>query len=269
MAKGTKVERYNWSDPGSQGEFRLVEKTLLCVDGSYQRIEEQSEEKVRILTAQFLWSCFGILIVSQRPDGTLWILDGMHRHSASVRRDDVQRVPCLVFRVSSAKEEAELFLKINRQRRAMGSPSVFRAENCAEFDTATFVASQLKKYGISVVKTPTKGSETKSIGTMMRMAKADKDAFEIILKVAHKLCVDADFELRSDILKVLGYMHQYVKGSLTNERLVDALITTGGEAIIGAMNREKQVQGIGGERVMAFGLLKLLNKTARPRFVMQ
>jgi|SRR5215472_6330538 len=103
-------------DPDLVGEFRWISKTKLVVPTEdYQR--DQSDSKLAVeVAAGWNWIAFGALTVSERPDGTLVVMEGGTRLVAARKRKDVDLLPCMVHRPGSPQKEAEGFRIINMCR---------------------------------------------------------------------------------------------------------------------------------------------------------
>jgi hypothetical protein len=98
----TKIERYDWALPGDDGQFRCVPVHELKVDHSYQR-EQVSDSTILKIARDFSWSMFGVLIVMERTNGNLYVVDGQQRLAACIRRGDIEKAPCSSLRSDSAK----------------------------------------------------------------------------------------------------------------------------------------------------------------------
>ncbi len=107
----SKREKYNWSAGGQPGQMRWINKHELHIDPRYQR--ERSESRVRQIAREWSWVILGVLVVAERPDRTLVVLDGQHRAAAAMSRDDVDNLPCIVFPLSEIATEAMAFYGIN------------------------------------------------------------------------------------------------------------------------------------------------------------
>lgn len=117
-------------------EFREIAKQDLIVPiGDYQR--DESEGKISSEIARhFDKVAFGVLLVIHRPNGDLVVADGGTRLSAAVQRADIDRVPCIVFSGLTDKEEADVFLRVNANRRRLQTDQQHHAELFSEHDLA-------------------------------------------------------------------------------------------------------------------------------------
>lgn len=100
-------------------EFRMIPKARLTIPvDDYQRNEAEGRIAAEI-AQNFDWVAFGTLIVIHRTDGTLQVIDGGTRLNAALKRDDINELPCIVFSGLTAEEEAEVFLRVNENRRKL------------------------------------------------------------------------------------------------------------------------------------------------------
>lgn len=98
----------------------------LQIDYRYQR--HQSIAKIERIVQGFDGDAMGILLVSQRPDGSYWVMDGGHRLKAVLERfgPDVL-VPCMVYTDIEWDRESSVFFKVNSERGPVTTSARFRA----------------------------------------------------------------------------------------------------------------------------------------------
>lgn len=98
-----------------RGSHNSLLWTQLNVDTSYQR--DLSPSKVNLIVRLFDSDAFGELVVSQRADGTYWIIDGQHRWKAMQKLGWTdQLMPCHIIPNLTAEEEARLYDLFNGNR---------------------------------------------------------------------------------------------------------------------------------------------------------
>jgi hypothetical protein len=98
---------------GTYMELSIKDLTVPWDD--YQRDREASNRALEIAIA-WNWIACGTLIVILRPDGSHVIADGGTRLAAAKTRGDIRLMPCMVYEVNDAKQEAEAFRLINQHR---------------------------------------------------------------------------------------------------------------------------------------------------------
>jgi hypothetical protein len=131
--------------------IEMIRVRDLSVDPSYQR--ELQTRRAEVIGDTLDPSRLGVLVVAIRPDGTVVIIDGQHRHHALVhagRGDDLVR--CEAHRGLSREEEAALFLKLNGGRKAIGAIDEYRAALEARVPWALEVDSIASRVGLRVAR---------------------------------------------------------------------------------------------------------------------
>jgi len=118
--------RYQWEKLNGHGRELLIPVADLKIDKRYQR-REVSETNTLSIARDFSWNAFGTLVVMEREGGEKYVVDGQQRLSAAIRRGDISAVPCLVFKSSGPEEEAQVFLKLNCNRKYVTSHAKFNA----------------------------------------------------------------------------------------------------------------------------------------------
>jgi hypothetical protein len=92
--------------------------TSLRVDNSYQ--DRPREKMVAQIVQNFSEALLGIAVIAERPDGTLYVVDGETRRQAMLEMGMTsRRMRCQVFKTMGSKQEALLFslLNSNQSRR--------------------------------------------------------------------------------------------------------------------------------------------------------
>lgn len=97
----------------------------LNTDYSYQR--DLAENRVRKITKEFSPDLLGIITISQREDGRLFIIDGNHRVEAA-KRCKVPQLFAEVFIGLTREQEAELFVKLNSGQKSPSFNDKLRAK---------------------------------------------------------------------------------------------------------------------------------------------
>jgi hypothetical protein len=126
----------------------------LNVDEAYQRsLENDSSLTLIRRIAQFWdWGLCQPVNVARREDGSLWIVDGQHRHAAANMRGDIAHLPCVIQSFRTRSDEACAFVALNKQRRALGSVDVFKAALVAGDETARAVMDILNDARLRLAK---------------------------------------------------------------------------------------------------------------------
>jgi hypothetical protein len=122
----------------------------LKVDRSVQRDESRRwiAERVEAFDVDKL----GVIVVSERDDGSLFVVDGQHRVSLvrAVGWGD-QVIECELFSGLTRQEEARLFLDRN-DRRAVNAFDAFRVRLTAEDEVVADIDRIVRAHGLTVSK---------------------------------------------------------------------------------------------------------------------
>ena len=145
---------------GAKPRLAWIRVDALAVDPSYQRSldPESSRTLVREIARRWDWRLCQPLAVAQRPDGTLFVVDGQHRLEGAIARGeaqtragiphDVVELPCVVAPVATAAEEAATFTGLNRKRRSLTAVEIHRAQLVAGETGAAEIASLIADAGL-------------------------------------------------------------------------------------------------------------------------
>lgn len=254
-----KITRYGWTLADEPGELRWIKKERLRIDHSYQRDAVQTDPKVKRIASEWSWVACGALIVALR-DKSYFVIDGHHRASAAMKRSDISTLPCIVFRSSGAKDEASGFLRANKHRKPMSSIDSFKALVTSGSDDAKFVQELVQSRGL-VVKQTGKGNFS-APGILLKLAQLDRARAKRVFHLAADICLPGG--IHNEILKGLAMLDaRLVEGSISDRRIRDRLIAVGRAELIRSMAQAKAFRGIGGERVLAEGLLNAINHRLR------
>lgn len=126
----------------------------LRVDETYQRSMESSTSQalIRRIATFWDWGLCQPVNVARREDGSLWIVDGQHRHAAAIMRGDIPHLPCVILAFRDRAEEAAAFVALNQQRRALGAVDVFKASLAAGDEDATAIMQTIRDAGLDLAK---------------------------------------------------------------------------------------------------------------------
>jgi hypothetical protein len=120
-------------------------------DAHYQR--DIDEDRILAMAQQFDLSLFGVPVLSRRGNGEHVRIDGQHRLEAAILADRGQEpVLCEVHEGLSLKEEAELFLRLNRERSAVRVYDKYKARLVAGEPVAMAIDGILKALSLKVGK---------------------------------------------------------------------------------------------------------------------
>lgn len=126
-------------------EFRLIEKERLTIPTDEYQRDESTGRIATEIAMHYDVVAFQALGVIERANGELVVMDGGTRLSGSLQRDDILVVPCLVFSGLTPQQEADVFLRINLNRRRLRTLQQHHAELFSEKELA-IIAQQYTDY---------------------------------------------------------------------------------------------------------------------------
>lgn len=243
----------------------MVPVMSMFADGLYSR--GIGEALVQQMAADFDRSAVGVLYVSLRPDGRYAVLDGNHRWAAAMAAG-ITRLPCRVYLDLTPDQEAALFAKFNRDRRAMRPGEIFKARLAARESRAMEI--QRIVHGFQLDLALTGGAEA---GRIQAVATLDKIysvhgaiGLREVLALAHEAWGREARAYTQQVLSGLAafwvrYRHQY-----TRSRFIDRLKLAGPTQLLAKSNAFRTVV-IGMSPEQAFGrtLLETYNGGLRPQ----
>lgn len=139
---------------GAPPSLEQVPVDRLNVDDSYQRATDSPGSRAIIvrMIKQWDWSLCQPLVVARRADGSLWILDGQHRHAGAVERGDIAFLPCVILSSLDREGEARTFVKLNTERQKLNQAEIFHGMLAAGDPDAKQVQQLLDNAGWRVVR---------------------------------------------------------------------------------------------------------------------
>lgn len=262
----SKTPKYNWSQLGSMGEFRMISKRMLNIDGVYQR-KEVSKAKVMKIAAEFDWTLFGTLSVADRGMDGLWVINGGHRIRATFYREEIDLVPCMVFVSTGIKQESQVFIDGQTQVTNVASIDLFRAAIAAENDVALATQAILSKLGITVIKTAINANQLKCIGAVVNAVKINRNAAEYCLALAQRLTDSGGIQsaVFRGLFEIAKRSDLHLKTLQSSEQ---KLMTIGQQGLIMRINQKKIVMGKGGSTIEGIAILDEINKGKRNKLAM-
>lgn len=262
----SKIERYGWVANDQPGQMMMIPKAELEVDFSYQR--KPTEIKVLRMARRWSWAACGVLLVAVRPDGTKWVLDGSNRLHAALRRDDIQKMPCIVFQSLGRDFEAESFLLANTDRKPVASLDKYRTAIVAKRHTALIVNKVCSELGITVSTDHCNMPKTTRVVTAF-LAIVDtegeqgEEVLRKVLEVAVQVCSDRPI---SNVIVCGTYqLYKTVDGGLC-ERLVSRMVSVGCDELERMAAGYVAMSGKGGPGSWAKGMMEAINATLRHKF---
>lgn len=262
---------YHWNEPGETGVFKMIDKTELHIPiESYQR-DVTSKAKLLKVAKNWDWKSFGAISVIKRKDGTYSVFDGGHRTRAALKRDDISKLPCLVFeaeghdKTANIKNEAKSFININTTKSNVSSFDLHRAGVIAEDKLDLAAKALIDKIGYKVKKDGSSKYGIAAIGTVKYMIKRSPENADKIMIILAQIADGAP--IPATVMKGFFYLAEreinFDERSIANKlKKMDIAI------IASAIQRESAIMGKGGERVCAKAVLDMINKGRRSKIPM-
>lgn len=196
---------------------------LIHTDSQYQRTIVKAW--VNAIVREFDPDAIGIIHVSERPDGTYWVIDGQHRLAALHEMGwGDQRIECYVHRTLSLADEARLFVKLNEDRNVK-QRTKFHAKVVAEDPQALAVVAILDDAGLPY-------GSVGAISTVENMYAIDDGATlkKTLRVVAEAFPSDTAAATSASMLHGTAAVLDRYNGSIDVERLIQQLQSVKGGA---------------------------------------
>jgi len=150
---------------GEPPDLAWLPLAQLAVDGRYQRKagSETSKALIRRIAENFDWRKFAPIVVAKsetRADRYL-VIDGQHRCLGAAAHGGIEMLPCWVVAAAQVKEQAGVFIGVNRDRSIVQPLSLYRAALAAGDAEALAIDECCRAAGVTVVYALTmKGGKT-------------------------------------------------------------------------------------------------------------
>jgi hypothetical protein len=125
---------------------KSVSLDAVIVDQRVQRTEGPDQRRVDKMASMFNPDALGVLILSEREDGTLVCLDGMHRCLSARKAGHTALMEAKVFTGLTLAEEASLFLLYN-DKKDPSAVSKFNTRVVAEDPVAQDIDRIIRSHG--------------------------------------------------------------------------------------------------------------------------
>lgn len=264
--KEVSVNNPKWAESGISGIHCSLQVDTILVDHTYQR-GQVAREKIMSIAKSFNWTAFGELVIAERPNGDKFVIDGQQRLAAAKLRGE-RFVPCMVFRSSDIKEEAQSFISSNINRTNVPSLYKFKAGVIAGNQPEIDINHWLDSMGLSV------GEKASSrtidfVANLLATWKTESRACKNAIVLQHNINRDEDC---FNCLVHKGLWFLYTKGIPVHD-YTKKLIEKGGKT--GILRSIRQVQIEAGYKSANYsmcsrGLLNIINSGKRSgRIVVQ
>lgn len=248
---------------GSRTEYISIDK--LKIDYTYQRMDI-STANVNSISRNWDWGVYTPILVSERDNGDMVIVDGQHRWMAATERGDIKAIKCEIHKFDSIIDEAKAFFTANKMKKSVSAFSTYNARLVFNDPVAIDAKNIAYKHGYSITKSKLSESSFCGIGSFIRMVLENKDSAD----VAFGVCADIANGRYFNAVLLRGVYTLYNKfkdnQNFTNSDWVEKLCAAGEEVCMSEISKLKSLVGKGGQTVEAKALLDIINKRKRNRF---
>jgi hypothetical protein len=245
---------------GERPELDWIDVNLIDVDDSYQR-DADGRRVNRILTA-FRWDHFGAVVLARKPDGRFAVTDGQHRVKAAKLHPNVTHVPALITCIDGVLGEAENFLVINRERKAVTPVETFWAGLTAGDAACVRISDALGKAGCMVVSGPGdyKPGHTAAVAAVGRALERYGDAAVVnALKTIRAAWPNDSRCLRGSLITALARLHRANK-DMDGVRLQRVLGSKTTAELTAAAEGFRKLSGGSADTALSKAISELYNK---------
>jgi hypothetical protein len=234
------------------------------VDPSYDR--PANEHRINQLAQGWKDEALGVVFASRRADSDkLYLLDGQHRVGALKklgRKTDL--VPTLTFEGLTVADEAELFVMMNKNRRALTPSELFRASLVEGDKGAQEIKEVMDDLGLELESFGHGPNIIKCVATIWRIYRAmGKDGLDATLSLVLVTWGDdppPKAAWNQNLLLVLARCLYFGEGRLDLEHLRTTLAKETPEALVQRAASISALQGGHRPRVLAGVILDAYNK---------
>ena len=160
----------------------MVKVSDLLIDYSYQR--NPNPAKVAKIAKNFNYDALGVIIVSIRESGEMFILDGGHRIAAmNLLGKNAENVNALVYFDLTIEQEAKLFVSLNEERTKPKKIDLHIASSTSGNSDSIAIDNVLSANGLQLGDKPGYGI-IRAVGTVQKIhEKIGSEKFGAVLRV--------------------------------------------------------------------------------------
>lgn len=189
----------------------------LKFDPAYQRVGSLNQQRINEIAKNFDPAAVGTLLVSERNDDSLWVIDGMHRALAMIKAfDEDARARCTVFIGMTLEQEARAFYMQTR-RTSVTPVNQFQARLISGETVAVELQRIISRWGYSVANVKM-GKSIKAINTLDEIYRRHGGAtVERIMSIIG-MALD-DLNESPDMSLMTGVLEMLLRYEINDERL--------------------------------------------------
>jgi hypothetical protein len=211
--------------------LRVVELEHLKVDPAYQRGITPGAKKI---ARDYDPVSFGIPLVAQRHDGSLWVVDGQQRIEALRIRGSHKWVRCEVFASKGPEHEAEVFKNVNKNRTQLQPLQLFHAMLTAGDEHCWKIKDLVEKHGFTIPKggidhntAEQRAKQFKAVAMLSRvLTRYEEAGIDFVLSTIAKVWPDDPLRTKGEVIGGLGIFWKNHEGVVDVDRLIPRLNST-------------------------------------------
>jgi hypothetical protein len=241
----------------SKTALRVVKLDDLRVDPSYQRGVVAKHRKI---VAEFDEDALGVILVGQREDNSMWIVDGLQRFTA-VGKLGWTEMRANVFRSRGPEHEAAVFKLVNKNRTSLSSNQLFAALLTAGDEECWAVKSVAEKFGYKIPSGGKRGvsasrdqaaKELTCVNSLVRVYhQRGQEALEFVLGIISECWPGDPYAVKTDVVDGLftWYVARMAGSGVDRDPLVPRLQASRPHAMIvsasqGAFGRSQNMADV-------------------------
>lgn len=264
------------------GENMTLNVDVLKVDHTYQRPLDQN--RIKKIAANLDVKLLFRIAVNQRPDGSYYIVDGQQRVGAINLIGGNFQVDCVVYRLATVKQEAELYEHLNWDRKNPNAFDQWRARLAKGDEKVLRIQEELNRANLKLVHGNKSSRTIGAVGAALDWVDRDIEALSVAIRILGKMEF-LDQPIGAEVFNGLCTLENHLRthrerNSLTRARTAketwaDHIVKSGFSALREACNMFQANRGARGgsslPRRAAAGIIKMVNynmkKNALPEIV--
>ena len=202
----------------------------LIVDPRYQRTTKstRSQSNIQKIVEGFEWAKFSPLTVTPAEKENFYnIIDGQHRFEAAKILGDIEELPCWIVPQSTIKEQATVFVDINKNRVCINPYEIYKAEVAKGDEKAVKTHAFCEKNDIIIPNNSIAGAApnvTNALGTIKKYVNnGNEDNLAYVIDTIRKAFPFKSNQLRSDIINTLVSLRVEHGDRINQNILIDTL----------------------------------------------
>jgi len=201
----------------SNTETRRVAVSTLNIDPAIQR--QLDRRRVERIANDLNVDAIGVITVSQREGGSLFVVDGMHRVEAlKLAGGEGESVDARVFTGLTIAEEAGLFIRLNTMKTPQAF-DLFKARIVEEEPVAVAIRDMLAEHGWRLSSNGKKGDFV-AVAAIERVYRLDPEIASQVISVITRLWGSDPDGVDGRIVEGFGALFNRYRAALNADELV-------------------------------------------------